>query len=189
MNEENQKKGCVLRLIKKLDFFSSVKSFVWLVIIYLFIIPLLVGATIFILYIATHSFPYQEPETLAFKLTLVIFFAMELSFFLGYLVIKSRKNIENELKIESETIDGLSKLINKVLSMPTLAINFFKMIFPIIVAVFSSKICYEVYAFLIINPPPSNPVFGAIIFLVMVFSFFLTCLLWALAYFLKKKFN
>lgn len=188
LNKTNQS---LRNLIKKLDVFSSVKSFVWLAIIYLLIIPFLIGSVIFISYISAHSFPYQEPEISALKLTLVILSAMELSFFFGYLIIKYRKNIERDLKINADVLNNTPVVTKQtgLSSMITLIINFLKMIFICMLAILSSKVCYAIYAFFVVDPPIENFGFGILLFFIVPFVFLFTCLLWVLAFFLEKKFD
>ena len=172
--------------IKKMDVFP-VKNAVWLVIIYIFIVPFSVGTVIFISYIATHSFPYQHPDTLAFNLSLVIITAMQLSLFFGYLIIKSRENIKKEMKIKSD-ISGGSHILPKFFFESILSI--FKTIFLAIFALYavvllSGYICYSIYAFLAVDPPIENLGFALALGMVSILSFVLTLALWILACFLK----
>lgn len=178
----NKTNNSLCRFIKKLDFFSSIKSFVWLAIIYSFVIPFLIGAMIFILYIITHSSPYREPETSALILTLLIVSTMELSFSIGFLIIESRKNIERDFKVLNNSFTETKKVV------PSFLLNFLNVtVISITVAILSTKICYELYAFFVINPPIENIGFGMVLGFVAILFFLFTLLLGSLVIYLKQK--
>lgn len=130
--------------LKRLDYLFFIKNKYILSIIYLLIVPSLVGLSAFYISFLINSNLHITPEWLAFRLTLSIVLFMEISFILGFLVIKLR--INNTGKSISYNYKFLIVLL-----------------ISICFTFFAQKVCYEIYKFLVNNPPVENLGFGIVL--------------------------